>query len=139
MKNHMFVVTVSQHTGGHGSWSMPVKFTDNLCSAVRTAKQVEEIGFEFRSIDDSICIYLMDKDAVYTDCENLIFVRRPSARRDLSLHLSCYEEWRNIGLIRFELSCLIDSKDVNLPIKVVHGYKYSSDDLISRREELSLY
>lgn len=139
MKNRMFVVSVSQHTGGHGTWSMPVQFSDNLHSAVRTAKKVEELGFEFESIDDDVCIYLMEEGVIYTNCENLIFVRRPSARQDLSPRLSCYEEWRNISLIRFELAGLIYSKDVNLPIKVVHGYKYSSDALISRKEELSLY
>jgi hypothetical protein len=131
-----FVVIVNQH-GGHGQWSMPIRITDNLGSALKTAKSAENLGFAFKSIDDDICVYLMQDEVIFrSNDHHLIFVRRPSARRDLPQRLSCYEEWRNIHLIKSEIIRLNRSGDIALPIKVACGYEYSSELLISRIEEL---
>lgn len=111
MKNRVFVVTVSQH-GSHGQWNMPIKVSDDLRSAFEAAKTIESAdGFEFGSIDDDVCIFLMKKNSIYYSCnENLIFVRRPSARRDLPASVSYYEEWWNVHLVKNELIELVRLK-----------------------------
>lgn len=140
MKNRVFVVTVSQH-GSHGPWSMPVQISDSLLSAFETAKTIESgKGFKFGSIDDDVCIFLMNKDAAYCSCsENLIFVRRPTACRGLPMSASCYEEWWNVGLVKDELAKLIKSKTVQLPLGIVCGYHNSDTRAVEKLEDLARF
>lgn len=140
MKNSVFVVTVSQH-GSHGPWGMPAKVSDDLQSAFEIAKTIESRKeFKFGSIDDDVCIFLMNKNTMYCSCnENLILVRRPSARRDLPVSASSYEEWWNVHLIKDELAGLIKSKKVSLPLKVVGGYRNSDTRVIERLKDLAGY